>query len=683
MRKGQKVGTLTNKQLLFDHLLLHKWFNQGGVEGWSKEDLVNQHVLIVLELAKRGINHPDVEDKALDDESEPFYDKKLEDSKLANFIQDLPDEMILHDEFIKIVGSFVEEWKDDPNDIDVIMPVEIPAVREFLRECGAKLPIHANVSDGSSGQYMPIYELVLRKCQRPTKYIYDYKVPLGQPVPKQQYETRNAWFMEPEFGYYIQPKLRGEHIYIHKDCDQLFVDGDVPLNEAARTILLNSGPDQYIVEAITAPSTGTVVIFDILRHSSTELTDFTLKSRMVFLEKFQLAANPFVCKVPSFWVDAWESEEAALAAVASLNVPEIIMKDDYDMYYLDGRNPNWKVITLAAPTRLKVGTPNFPALKANTGYGKFEFNDIEEAWMYWGKGFTAEGAVAIEEKYDGFRCLIHKSKDDKVWIFTEDRRRDLADNFPRTVEKLKADFKGSEFILDSELVWYDEKGMARPRQDVSYFIHGKQEKIDDKWRIDDEFVKFNIFDCLYLNGTQLVDQPWTERQKALAQVIEKDSDTLHRVIPILADNRNEFIAAIKKQAGIPGSEGAMLKYTKSNYPLDGRTTNWAKYKTVLEVHLEVMKIVTKKRSPSQIKSGDAYMYDVGYKRDGKLEQIGTTYSTGIKAKVGDILTVIPVQVIWNESDDKLTFMFPRVKEINEEIKEPDSFEMLVKVAQKT
>ncbi|MDD4247497.1 MAG: hypothetical protein PHT13_00065 [Methanosarcina sp.] len=680
VRIGQKVGTLSNKQLLFDHFLLHSWYRKDGVEGFSKEDIVNQHVLIVLELVKRGIEHPESQDEELDEDSEPFYDGALAESKLIAFIDLLPDEMILHDEFLTVVGSFAEEWKSNPNDIDIIMKVEIPAVHEFLRELRTELPIHANVSDGSSGQHVPVYELVLRKCQHPIKYSYAYKVPLGQPTPKQQYETRDAWYIEPEFGYYIQPKLHGEHVFIHKDFDELHVFGDVDITQAAKTILLESGPDQFIVEAIVL-STGIIGIYDIIRHQSTELLEFTLKSRMVFLDKFQLAANPFVFKVPSFWVDAWDTPDIAMAGAKSLNISEVIMKDDADLYYVDGRNPNWKIVTMAAPTKLKVGTPNFPALKANTGYGKFEFNDIDEAWMYWGNGFTAEGPVAVEEKYDGFRCLIHKAKDNKVWIFTEDRRRDLAENFPRTVQYLKENFKGTEFILDSELVWYDEDGKTRPRQDVSYFIHGKQEDKEGTWRIDDKLVKFNIFDCLFVNGTQLTDEPWTARQKALAQVIDKDTPTLHRVIPMMVGNKAEFKAAVKKQTEIPGSEGAMLKFSKAKYPLDGRTTEWAKYKPVLEVHVEVMKINVKKKAPSQVKEGNSYMYDVGYMREGKLEQIGTTYSTSIKAKIGDILTVIPVQVINNKDADKLTFMFPRVKELNEEITAPDTYEQLIKVAE--
>jgi hypothetical protein len=469
-------------------------------------------------------------------------------------------------------------------------------------------------------------------------------------------------------------------VFIHKDGDTLTVFGSVFLPEAARTILLNAGPDQYIIEAMVS-STGTVGIFDMLRHQSTELIDFTLKSRMTFIDKFQLNANPFVFKVPSFWVDAWDISEDALAGVKSLNVHDVILKDDNDMYYIDGRKPNWKTISLAIPQSLKVGVPNFNALKANTGYGKFEFNDIDEAWMYWGNGFTAEGVVAVEEKYDGFRCLIHKSKDDKVWIFTEDRRRDLAENFPNTVEFLKSNFKGSEFILDSELVWYDEDGNTRPRQDVAYFIHGRQEKMEDSWRIDDSLVKFNVFDCLMVNSTQLFDLPWTERQKALAQVIEKDSENIHRVIPIMVNNEATFKAAIKKQTAVPGSEGSMLKFAKSKYALDGRTTEWAKYKPVFELHLEVMKINVKKRSPSQVKESDSYMYDVGYRRSGKLERIGTTYGTSIKARIGDILTVIPVQVLRNEMEDTLTFMFPRVKELNTEIKEADTYEQLIKIAE--
>lgn len=336
--------------------------------------------------------------------------------------------------------------------------------------------------------------------------------------------------------------------------------------------------------------------------------------------------------------------------------------------------------------KLKPGKMNYQPLKSFSTYAQFAFNSIEPAWIIWGKAHIKEG-IAIEKKFDGMRSQIHLNKG-KIWIFTEDKKRNIVDNFPHSAKEALREFKDTSLILDSEFVDYDNKGKPRARRDMIEFVVGKQEKVNGTWKITDINGQFNVFDILYLDGEQVWKLPWKERQKFLKQVLPKDLDHFHRVIPIIADTESEFKKAIKTQSKKEGSEGAMLKVVNSPYELDGRTTKWAKYKHVLEVHLQVIKKKKKKRSPLMKPSTKVrtYTYDVGYKdRDGKIRRAATTYSTNVQADVGDILTLVPVKVLRNldKKTGELWFslIFPRVKEKSTDRKEPDTFAILDKIAE--
>ena len=49
-------------------------------------------------------------------------------------------------------------------------------------------------------------------------------------------------------------------------------------------------------------------------------------------------------------------------------------------------------------------------------------------------------------------------------------------------------------------------------------------------------------------------------------------------------------AAVNKLRKAEDSEGAMLKVADSTYPLGGKTTEWAKLKNLVEVHVKVTDI---------------------------------------------------------------------------------------------
>src|SRR3989344_2492375 len=89
------------------------------------------------------------------------------------------------------------------------------------------------------------------------------------------------------------------------------------------------------------------------------------------------------------------------------------------------------------------------------------------------EGFKAVGKpAAIEYKYDGFRMIIHKNKEE-VKLFTISLEN-VTKQFPEVVEYILKNVKGNSFILDSEVVGYHKKTKVyTPFQDISQRIRRK------------------------------------------------------------------------------------------------------------------------------------------------------------------------------------------------------------------
>lgn len=679
---NKKPSLLSDKALLYDFMLAHRFWKSHYSEGKivkkiSKEELVNYTALIVQEMLKRKLSIHEYDDD-LTTKVRQLISIGLSESKAITFMRDLPDEVKLIDDFAIMVGSTVED-KTNPNDIDIIIKYTLPEVTLLFDNIETEIPIQVSKSDYATGQSVPLYELVLRKKEEYHKKGYSYQSPIGQPITPQHYDSEDEFLILPDEGYYVEPFIHGIQMYLHRDQDEIYaIDGhgisyDLPeLFDEARSI---EYPEQFILDGVLN-SRGEFWIVDMLRHSTTEIVGLTLKSRKNFINKLIIPPSVYLHKIPSFYLDIYEDPTEIVDVLSKISMSnDIVMRDSRDKYYINGTEPNWKFIYLKGPEKLTIGKQDFQPLKASTGADKYEFKLIDTTFEVWGKTALKESAIAVEEKFDGGRCVIHKAKDGLTKIFTEDRKRDISDNFPNSVKEI-SEISG-EFIIDSEMVVHDDEGNALPRQNIMKFIVGNQEKLESgDWRIDDRNVIFNVFDCIYFNGKDLHNEIWSKRQENLEIVIPKDTEYLHRVIPTIVKSEDKFKTVLEEIANLPGSEGCMMKRIDSIYELDGRTTAWSKYKPLLTVDVEIMNITVKERSPTQKKATDSYMYTCGYIRDDTIERIGITYSTSIKADVGDILRVNPIELIKGK-DGILTWMFPKVEGISPQ-SAADTYETLVR-----
>jgi DNA ligase-1 len=185
--------------------------------------------------------------------------------------------------------------------------------------------------------------------------------------------------------------------------------------------------------------------------------------------------------------------------------------------------------------------------------------------------------VSVEYKLDGARIQLHRDGD-AVWVFTRSLR-DITDSVPELVE-LGRSLPCRSVVLDGEsLAWSDsapeggsEPGeVGRPRsfqESMSNASTGAH--------------KPRFFDCLHLDGVDLLDAPLRERLTALGRVAEA-----HLMPGVIAPGG---AAAVNLLAAAldAGHEGVMVKSLDAPYMAGRRGKAWQKVKPAYTLDLVVL-----------------------------------------------------------------------------------------------
>jgi ribonuclease BN (tRNA processing enzyme) len=362
-----------------------------------------------------------------------------------------------------------------------------------------------------------------------------------------------------------------------------------------------------------------------------------------------------------------------------------------------------KVYCLEVPGHLLFVRRNGkPCWSGNSGFEKNEFWDVKEMWEKWAKHYIDRG-IMIQKKYDGMRFQIH-CKGNQVKIITEDRQRDRASVFKKSVEELLKNKKADSFILDAEMVEYNCGG--KKVNDIEYCEPIAREEMI-KWigaerkELDDEYIIFHVHDCTYLNGEAINDKGYLERWKAIDEVFPQGLRHWKKVNGEIAYDMKTFFRLVKKYRSLSGSEGVVAKAIDSKYPIkysgENRTGEWAKLKNLKEIDVMVWKVIQKKTKEG--KPLPQYLYDcvfaipcsdVDKYREKDVVKIGNkcylyigrTYATAEKVKPGDIIVVRPIRVAeFKDPKGKLyyTWMFPYYDGKHPAKKEPDSIDVVKKL----
>jgi DNA ligase-1 len=184
----------------------------------------------------------------------------------------------------------------------------------------------------------------------------------------------------------------------------------------------------------------------------------------------------------------------------------------------------------------------------------------------------AGGEMAFEYKLDGARIQIHKSGGD-VRIFSR-RLTDATESLPEAVQLVKDEVKANQAILDGEVIAVGKEKSPLLFQHVMRRFRRVHE-IDEMTRQIP--VELQLFDVIYLDGQSLIDLPYAERRKKLAEIVGRISLT-NQIVTKDSNEAERFL----KEALNRGHEGLVAKKLDSPYTPGIRGKRWFKIKRTLE-----------------------------------------------------------------------------------------------------
>jgi DNA ligase 1 len=233
-------------------------------------------------------------------------------------------------------------------------------------------------------------------------------------------------------------------------------------------------------------------------------------------------------------------------------------------------------------------------------------------------GSSSPVTVYVEDKFDGIRAQLHRSKD-RVEIFSRDLRR-ITGQFPELVEQARR--FDQEVIADGEIIAFDE-GRRLTFFDLQRRLGRKDNSADlFAGAAADVPVAFVIFDLLWMNGRSLLKTPLRERREQLGTLILPPQFQRANVTP--ARSATE-IEQIFQDARRRLNEGLMIKDGESFYLPGTRGMFWFKLKRELAT-LDVVVVAAELGHGKRNNVLSDYTFAVRDETTGELLPIGKAYS---------------------------------------------------------
>ena len=220
--------------------------------------------------------------------------------------------------------------------------------------------------------------------------------------------------------------------------------------------------------------------------------------------------------------------------------------------------------------RLQVLRPVLPMLASTA-------SDVSEA-------VAACGLSSVEWKLDGARVQIHRAGSE-VRIFTRNLN-DITDRLAGVAAIVRS-LPATALILDAEVIGGRLDERPEPFQStMSRFSRQVGEPqptgADDRMPSAGTELRAWFFDCLHLDGRDLIDDPLVDRLAALDRVAGQWR------IPATVTDDPVVGAAVLAEALAAGHEGVMVKAVGSRYEAGRRGKSWRKVKPVRTFDLVVL-----------------------------------------------------------------------------------------------
>ena len=179
------------------------------------------------------------------------------------------------------------------------------------------------------------------------------------------------------------------------------------------------------------------------------------------------------------------------------------------------------------------------------------------------------GKTALEYKYDGARVQIHRDREQtRIW---SRRMTEVTQSLPEIAAIAQKDLQGDSLILDAEVVATGSDGRPLPFQELMRRFR----RVHDIETAAGEIpLSLYLFDCLYLDGRSLIDEPYEARWQRLSE-ISGGRYLASRKITGDKTAAESFL----NEAISSGHEGLMAKALTSPYMPGNRGKLWFKVKS--------------------------------------------------------------------------------------------------------
>jgi DNA ligase 1 len=181
------------------------------------------------------------------------------------------------------------------------------------------------------------------------------------------------------------------------------------------------------------------------------------------------------------------------------------------------------------------------------------------------------GRAALERKYDGFRCQVHKADDD-IRIFSRNLE-DVTASFPEIAEGARRQVAASTAIFEGEALAYNPLS-------EEYLPFQQTARRRRKHSVEETAAELPLrlfaFDVLYANGQSVMERSYTERHAMLENVVQA-GDTIH-ISETRTTGEPEELLEVFNDSIQHGLEGIVAKKPDSPYQAGARNYNWVKLK---------------------------------------------------------------------------------------------------------
>lgn len=190
------------------------------------------------------------------------------------------------------------------------------------------------------------------------------------------------------------------------------------------------------------------------------------------------------------------------------------------------------------------------------------------------------GLCAVEEKLDGIRVQLHRDGGDvRLYTRTLD---DITDRLPE-LTAAALELRGERFILDGEVIAFDESGRPRSFQETAGRVGSRLDVAAAARQVP---VSPVFFDALSVDGQDLLDLPFADRHTVLARLVPEPLRVRRTLVSGPGDlpEAERFLTDTLER----GHEGVVLKALDAPYSAGRRGASWLKVKPVHTLDLVVL-----------------------------------------------------------------------------------------------